>query len=178
MQLIHQPSLQILADGGSTSSDANILALGRREGLFQSGLDTIVDEAETGASFHLEARMLVMAEYKDRMVKGWIRTPPAFPVLVRPGAALRAEHVATHDGGADVVEGMDEEFVVEALGTTPLTGHLCEELGGKGPLHQAQAVLTEGRVERLALGGGESVQRDGDTTGDELRHSGSLTVQS
>ena len=120
-------------------------------------MDTIVDETETGSSFHLEVRMLVMAEYEDRMVIRRVRAPPAFPVLVRPGAALRTEHVAAHDRGADVVKGMDEKFVVETRGTSFLTSHLGEELGGKGPLHQAQAIFTKGRIGRLTLGGGESV---------------------
>ena len=98
-----------------------------------------------------------MAEHEDRVVIGRVRAPPAFPILVGPGAALRAEHVAAHDGGADVVIRMDEKIVVEVFGTALLTGHLGEVLGGKGPLHQAQAVLTKGRIERLALGGGVSV---------------------
>jgi hypothetical protein len=42
------------------------------------------------------------------------------------------------------------------------------------PSHQAQSVLSERRIERLALGGGESVQRDGDATGDKLGHGASL----
>jgi hypothetical protein len=34
-----------------------------------------------------EARVLVMAEHEDRVVIGRVRAPPAFPVLVGPGAA-------------------------------------------------------------------------------------------
>jgi hypothetical protein len=90
------------------------------------------------------------------------------------GAALQAQHVAAHDRSADVVERMDEEVVVEALGTTLSTRHLGEELGDQCPLHQAQAVFTEGRIERLALCRGEAVQRDGDTTCNEFGQAGSL----
>ena len=91
-----------------------------------------------------------MAEHEDRVVIGRVWAPPAFPFLVGPRAALRAEHVSAHDGGADIVVRMDEEIVVEALCTALLTGHLGAVLGCKGPLHQAQSRSQLSRNEALA----------------------------
>jgi hypothetical protein len=68
---------------------------------------------------------------------------------------------------------MDEKVVVEALDAAVLTDHRGEVPGDMYPSHQAQSVLAERRIERLALGGGKTVQREGDTTGDELGHGGS-----
>lgn len=99
-----------------------------------------------------------MAEHEDRVVIGRVLAPPALPLLVGPGPALGAEHVAAHDGGADVLVGLEGEIVVDALAAAFSAEHRVEEPGGEGPVHELQAAFAEGGVESLTLGGAVTIQ--------------------
>ena len=55
-----------------------------------------------------------MREHEDRHMVHRVQAPPAFPVLVGPGAAHGAEHVAAHDPGADALHALGGHVVVRA----------------------------------------------------------------
>src|SRR3954447_17993704 len=55
----------------------------------------------------------MVRQHEDRVLEGRVVAPPAPPVLVGPGAAERAEHVAAHDGGAHALEGPGRVAVVQ-----------------------------------------------------------------
>ena len=61
-----------------------------------------------------ERRPLVVGHHEDRGVERRLVAPPALPLVVGPGAALRAELVAAHDLGADVAVEVADQVVVEA----------------------------------------------------------------
>lgn len=64
----------------------------------------------------------------------WIVTPPAFPLIVRPFATNRAEHVATKDKGTETFHCSLRESVIKASITTFFAQHLTERPRGEKPL--------------------------------------------
>src|ERR1700674_683536 len=104
------------------------------------------------------------------MVVRRVLAPPALPRFFVLGIRRRAEHVPAHDACTDVVIGLCHEVVVDALDATGLAEHGVEELGGKDPVHEPEAVLAKRRFLALSRSGAETVQGDGETTNDKLRH--------
>lgn len=170
MQLVDQTGLQVLADRVGPTGQAHVLAVGRGEGLLQGRLDAVVDEGEACAAFHLQDGLRFVGQDEDRVVVGWIRSPPTGPRILVLDTRGRSEHVTTHDAGADVVVGLGEEVVVDALGPSALPEHGVDVLGRPRPAHQAKSVLAEGCLLALPRGGTESIEGDGETANDKLRH--------
>src|SRR5215210_6052407 len=84
VQFVDEASLQILPDGSDSPSDPNVfLACGCLR-LSESRLDTVCDEVEHRAALHGHRGPSMMGEDEDRNMVGWILTPPASPVVVRP----------------------------------------------------------------------------------------------
>jgi hypothetical protein len=52
----------------------------------RAGFDPVDDEVEGGASLHLDGVAGVVGEDVDRVVEGWLVTPPAVPRVLPPGA--------------------------------------------------------------------------------------------
>src|ERR1041384_2459398 len=98
-----EPRFEVLADGRHTAADLHILSLGCRRRTLQRLADTAGDKVEDRAAFHRERPAIVIRQHKYRAVVGRVLPPPAAPVVIGPGATNRAEHVASHDPGADAL---------------------------------------------------------------------------
>ena len=68
----------------------------------------------------------MVCQHEDRCVKDGIVTPPAFPLLVGPRAALWSEFVAAHDLGTDTCSPVAGEGFVGAGASARLAMHLAE----------------------------------------------------
>jgi hypothetical protein len=106
----------------------------------------------------------VMSEYENRDVIGRVVAPPARPRVV-PGPVAAAEHLATHDVGADSLDGvLDDRGVsgafaaLDAVLPTPA-------VRGEHPLVQPQAADADRVVDTLIGPGDEPIERDRDMTG-------------
>src|SRR6516165_3528683 len=104
MQFVDEAGGEVLADGGGAAAEPDILALGAREGALQRRLDAVGDEMKGRAAFHLDRRARMVGQHEDGRVIGRVVAPPAFPALIRPGAADWAEHVTAEDPGPDILE--------------------------------------------------------------------------
>src|SRR5262249_32303864 len=142
---------QELADGGRAAADADILASGGlarlRKGMGGAG----VEEVECGAAVHLDWGPRMVGENKDRGVERWVVSPPAVPLLVRPGAMVRAELTAAHYLGTDALAPGAGEGVVDARAAARLALHGAERAGREKPLVQAGSGVPERGVLALAL---------------------------
>src|SRR5690242_3385234 len=105
---------------------------------------------ECGAALHWEGRARVMREHKNRNVIRRLLPPPAFPGIVRPGAAHRAEHVTAEDPSPDVVEGLKGHLVIGAPASAVLAVHLFKDFRRKKPLKHFRASYPEGILQALA----------------------------
>jgi hypothetical protein len=82
--------------------------------------------------------------------------------VVAPGPALRAELVASHDLGADVVGEVAREVVVETAASAGV-GAIGPARRGAGPgEHLAGVGVAERSLEALVFTGTEPVPRDGE----------------
>jgi hypothetical protein len=102
------------------------------------------------------------------MVVPGVVAPPALPRVIGPRSADGAEHVATHDGGADIHVALCDEVVVDALFATVVAKkHLMTRASAEHPVMQSGAfpgalhdALSEGFFEALVRSGGVAVERD------------------
>src|SRR5690606_33869213 len=111
----------------------------------------------------LERGARVMRQHEDRMVKRRIAAPPPIPRLLPvPRARLAAEHVAAHDGGANVRRELLQHggalvhfAALEAMRDPP---------GGKGydPVVQPLPSHAERLLHALVRTGRKAIERDGD----------------
>jgi hypothetical protein len=90
---------------------------------------------------------------------GGLSPPPAGPLLAAPRAADRAEHVASHDGGADAGVTLHQEVVVDAWRAALFAQHLPAVAGVEDPFVQARAAHPQRVVDVLVRPGGEPVER-------------------
>src|SRR6185295_3776113 len=163
--------LQILADGGGSAADAHILTSSDRPRLIQRRLDPLGDEMEDGAAFHLQRRARMVRQDKDRHMVRWIGAPPALPLIVRPGSAHRSEHVAAHDPGAEILERVCREVVVDAGRPAVSTQNVpLEDAGWNEPLVQLFAATAERLVTALVGAGAEAIGRHGKSVHAKLGH--------
>ncbi len=115
-----------------------------------------VDEVERGVG-QRERRALVVGQDEHRRVERRLVAPPALPFVVAPRPALRAELVAAHDLGADVVGEVAGEVVVEAAAPAGV-GAVGPARRGAGPReHVAGVGVAERALEALALTRAEAV---------------------
>src|SRR5690606_38891780 len=104
----------------------------------------------------------VVGEHEDGHVIGRAFAPPSLPLIVGPGAADGAEHVAAHDPGAQVFEATPREVVVDA---TPRAGGIAALILVKHPrahepVVQRFAADPEGVVRALVGTSTVAVDRD------------------
>src|SRR5688500_14949043 len=133
VQLVDEPRFEVLADGGHTATDLHILPdrslLGSRERL----ADTPRHEVKDRAAFHLGRLAGVMREHEHRAMIRRVLSPPAAPGVIRPRAANRAEHVASHYPGADAYAESRREIVVDTGGAAGFSAHALERASGDVP---------------------------------------------
>src|SRR5581483_5486017 len=117
-----------------------------------------VEEVERRTALHLHRGAWAMGEHERGRVEGRVLAPPPAPLgVVVP--ARRTELARAHDLGADPRPVTLRHRVVEAFAPTRLAEDLAaRETGGEHPLVEPLAGVTERRVERQPLTGGEAVE--------------------
>ena len=101
----------------------------------------------------------MMGEDEHRGVKRRIVSPPALPLGVWPGAALRREFIPAHDLRADARPPGGGKRVVHAAAAAGLALHGMEATGGEKPFVQPGTRMPERGIQALPLAGAEPVQR-------------------
>src|SRR5689334_9698880 len=102
MQFVDEASFQVLPNRRRAAADADIAIAGRLTGTLERVVNAAGHEMKRRTAFHLERRTPVMRQHEHRHVIRWFVTPPAFPIVVRPWTAHRAEHVAAENPRAEV----------------------------------------------------------------------------
>ena len=113
-ELVEKARGDRLLQGRGAAADRDVLVVGRLLGFGHRHLDSLGDEVEAVAAFDLERVTGVVGEDEDRAVVRRVVTPPALPVLVGPGTAHRAEHVAAHHHRADLLPRRPQDIVADA----------------------------------------------------------------
>src|SRR6202158_6610120 len=82
-------------------------------------------------------------QHEHRVVVRRVVPPPTLPFLVGPRPADRAEHVASHDRGADAGVARDQEPLVDALVAALLADHATAVTSREDPLVQLRPADAE-----------------------------------
>ena len=93
-----------------------------------------------------------------------------FQVVVGPGPADRAEHVAAEDPGAEVGEAGGRELLVDAGAAFAAAVHLLEGAGREDPFVQRHAADAERMVDALRRAGAVAVGGDAEAVDPESGH--------
>src|ERR1700710_3246378 len=102
MKFVDQTSFEVLPDRGNSAADPDVLALCRFAGAGQRSVNPVSHKVKRRTASHLDRCARVMCEYKNGHVIGRSVAPPAFPLLVRPVAPNRPEHIAPENPCAEV----------------------------------------------------------------------------
>src|SRR5580704_2853023 len=102
----------------------------------------------------------MMSQHEDWRVKNGIVTPPAFPILVGPWAALWSELVTAHDFGSDTSSPVVGESLVGTVAAARISMHAAEKPGIQNRLKEPMSSMSEWLLERLSLTGTEAVERN------------------
>jgi hypothetical protein len=124
---------------------------------------------EYRAALHFDRRAGVVRQHEHVAMIGRLIAPPAFPTLVRPGAADRAKHVAPQNPGADILKAARGEIIVEPGRAVILAGmHLLKRSGRKHPFMQRHAADAHRVVDALVRTGAIAVGRHAETADHEF----------
>src|SRR5215213_373031 len=160
VQCVDEPGLEVLADRRHAAADLHILSLRCLRRSFQRLAGTARDKVEHRAAFHLDRWASVMRQHKYRAVIRRVLPPPAAPGVIGPGTTNRAEHVASHDPGADALTKTRRDIVIDAGGAAGLTIDALERAGRDEPLVQSFTTDAEGILASLERAGAVTVERD------------------
>src|SRR5437867_3978837 len=160
VQLVDEPRFEVLADRRHAAADLHILSLSSRRRSFQRLADTARDKVEDRAAFHLNRRAAVMRQHKYGAVVRRVLSPPAAPGVIGPGATNRAEHVASHDPGADALPKTRCDIVIDAGGAAGLTIDALERAGRDKPFVQSLTTDAEGILASLVRASAVTVERN------------------
>src|SRR5260370_23885211 len=122
MHGVDEAGVEKLPDGGGPAAESDVLASRRVPRPIENRPRIGVYEVERGVAKG-ERRTRVVGQHEYRGAERRLLAPPAAPVVVVPGAALRAEFVAAHDLGADVAGVVSREVVVEAAASAGVCAH-------------------------------------------------------
>jgi hypothetical protein len=103
----------------------------------------------------------MVCQHEYRCVKDGIVTPPAFPILVGPRAALWSKLVAAHDLGTNAYSPVAGEGLVGAVASTWLAVHLVVRAGSKESVQEPGSGVSEWLFEGLSFTGAKAVKRNG-----------------
>src|SRR6185436_13265066 len=178
MHLVDQPGAQVLPDRRHAAAHPDILPAGGGPRFSQGGLDAVGDEPELSAAGHPDGRPWVMGQHEDGRVIRRLVAPPALPAVVWPGAAHRAEHVASEDPGPEPRHALLRHLVVDAGLAVPLPLHSPEGAGWEKPFHHLEPVDPEWMLEVLSRSGPVPVDRDSEALHTNFRHDAPRCVAS
>jgi hypothetical protein len=102
----------------------------------------------------------MMREHEDVRVIRRLLAPPALPAVVGPASPNGAEHVATEDRGADVLDAARGEVIVGPRLAAGPPEHLLEGARRHEPVMQRLAAGAERVVDALFGARAEAVERD------------------
>src|SRR5947209_11719296 len=123
------------------NSQPNVPAFGCIYRTFERGVYAIGDEIKGRASLHDDRCSGMPREHKyGRMVRR-IVTPPASPVVVRPGSPDGSEHVAAHEPRPNIGEAPGRKTVVDSGDTTLAPMHLLKRPRRAHPFIQREAAF-------------------------------------
>src|SRR5580693_1181227 len=117
----------------------------------------------------------MVGEDKNRGAERRVVSPPSVPLLVRPGAVVRAELAPPHDLGTDARFPGAGESIVDAGAAARLALHGVERAGREKPLMQPEPRMPERGIQALPLAGTEPVQRYREVVHPHVRHGDLLT---
>src|SRR6516164_1357647 len=157
VQVVDQVGGQEFADGGRATADADIPARGGLARLRKRLSGAGVEEVKRGTAVHLDGGPGMVGEDKDRGVEWRVVSPPSVPLLVRPGAVVRAELAPPHDLGTDARGPGAGESVVDAGAAAGLALHGAEGKSREEPLMEPDPRVPERGVLALPLTGAEPI---------------------
>src|SRR5215211_2070662 len=162
LQLVDQTGRQVLVDDVGAAADEDVLVAGGLPRSLQGGLDSIGDEGE-GRVREDQRLALVVGEDEDRLMEGWVLTPPAPPWIVAPGApGGRTELAPTHDLGADIRILLGDHGITGVLVAALQTVELAPRLQPDHPVVKPFASLAERILLALVRARNVAVQRGRD----------------
>src|SRR3989454_991035 len=170
MQLVDQAGAQILPDSGYTATEADVAAVRCSARLLQGGANAFGDKAKLRASRHPERRPRVMRQHEDGRVIRRLVAPPALPVVVRPRALDRTEHVAPKNPGTDSGKALLRHSVIDSRLAIVIAVHPAPYARVEEPLHQLRAHDAERMLEILVRPGAVAVDGNRETLDAEFRH--------
>src|SRR5690348_13543712 len=175
VRVVDQAGGQEFADGGRAAADAEIPARGGLARLRKRLGGAGVEEVKRGTAVHLDGGPGMVGEDKDRGAERRVVSPPAVPLLVRPGAVVRAELAPAHDLGADARSPGAGENVVDAGAAAGLALHGAEGMSREEPLVQPGSRMPKRGIQALPRAGAEPIQRHREVVHPDLRHDDLLT---
>src|SRR4029453_9266319 len=142
--------IEIFADGGDATAQANVLAARGFGRPLERSLDAVGYEMKGRAAGHGDRCARMMREHKDRNVIGRVVAPPALPGVVWPRPAHGSKHVAAQNPGAKIDNAARREVVVGAGRSTLFPEqHLLKRPRRQDPLVQRHATHTKRVLEAL-----------------------------
>jgi hypothetical protein len=160
LHFIDQAGLQVLLRSARAARQRYVLPARRAPGLIQRTLDPVGHEHKARAALHDQGVARVMRQHEHRVMKRRISTPPAVPgIRLSPRARTATEHIAAHDGRANVGKfflhhrrALVHHAAIHAMWTPP-------SLQREYPLVQLLAANAEWLLQTLVRTGDKPVQR-------------------
>ena len=112
-----------------------------------------------------------MGEHEHRRVIGRVVAPPALPLIVRPGAARGAEHIAAENPGADPLNTARGKIVVDPNCPAATAEHRLKRACRENPFVQLGAAHAQRVVQILTGTGRKSVERYAEAVNAKFGHS-------
>src|SRR5919204_6697311 len=104
LEHVEEPRRQVLVDDLGAAPEPDVLTARGLLRPLQRPLDPVGDEVERRSPLHLDRLARVMGDDVHVVVVWRVVAPPTLPLTIPPVPAARGpEHVAAHDGGADVL---------------------------------------------------------------------------
>src|SRR5579863_4048495 len=104
----------ILPNRRRPATDAHVQSVSRLPGALQGCVDAVGDEMKGRAAIHLNRRAWMVSENEYLGVIWRVVTPPALPLVIRPCAAIRSEHIAPQNPRSDSIRSAFRKIVVNA----------------------------------------------------------------
>src|SRR5688572_3050254 len=176
MQLVEQPSEQILPNRRDAATESNVLAARSFARALERFVNAARHEVKRRIAFHRERLAHVVRQHEHLAVVRRLVAPPPSPAFVGPRAAHGTEHVAAQDPRADVREPTLRELVVDARRAALVAEHLAQRARAPGPVMQLHAADAERILHALVHAGAVAVEGNAETADAQPGHRRSLLL--